>query len=841
MKTLITRNVILLVWIYFQFISLALANNYISENSVYWKSDTAKVELKSTQPEAYRLTTTSQLRDNIPWNKERTVTKTNQYPMVHSDSLLFDALYALSIEELKENSVEQITDHSFSTSDCHCFETGRKWNYVWTRDISYSAHLGLAALNQKRTLESLLFKVSKRRGQADNSIEVVQDTGTGGSWPISTDRVVWSIAAKELLKYLTVKERAQFVKTAYTALKNTVDNDRVAVYDESDGLYSGEQSFLDWREQTYPHWVSENVVHVGMSKALSTNVTHYTALQTTADLALELGKVEEFKYYTTLATELRSAINRNFWDADKGLYSTFVLTYLNRAKMGKYDLLGNALAVIFDVAQTKEQKEAIANYPMVSAGAPVVWPQDPTAPIYHNRGIWPFVTEYGLLAAKKSKQAKVYNHLFDSMVRGTALNLSNMENFEFLSMQNWVDDGILTGPVVNSQRQLWSVAGMLSTYLDGVFGKEVEGSKIRFNPFITDKIRNTVLKSSQKLVLENFNFRNKKITVEINLPVSKLKWNEYNYYKISEINFNGTKIAADKFIDVTELNATNKITINLKGIKYSNERVKIYQINSPYGLSQSNYEALYSPRTPTLYPIKDSNGSPHLHFETDTFETVAFNIYRNGKLIAHNIYGTDYIDTTSDNIQSPCYSVETIFKSSGNASHHSEPHCFWRQRSITQIPVTHPSVNSQGTLNYYSDHGKIFLKKWGNKNDKLEFNSHKVHADGTYALQLVYNNLGHINTGITSAVKRVKVIEDKTGAVVADKVFMMPHHNRSRYWIDSNFIPVKLKAGVSYSIVLSDFYNMSYFEHFNTYLYRGGRNGAYNFMNLAELKLLRVE
>ena len=836
-----TRTTISLIGILSLSATFALANNQISETSVYWKDDKAHVEKISTSPVTYKMKTSAMLRDNIPWSKERSFSKTNEYPQVDSNSTMFDALYALSVLELKENSVEQITDHSFSTSDCHCFETGRKWNYVWTRDIAYSAHLSLAALNQKRTLQSLLFKVSNRRGLGESSMEVVQDTGTGGSWPVSTDRVVWSIAARELLKYLDGSERTYFAKIAYTALKNTVNNDRVAVYDEVDGLYTGEQSFLDWREQTYPHWVSENVVHVGMSKALSTNITHFTALKTTAELALELGKVEEFKYYTKLANKLRDSINKNFWDAEKGLYSTFVLTFLNNAQMGKYDLLGNALAVVFDIAKTKEQKNVMANYPMVAAGAAVVWPQDPTAPIYHNRGIWPFVTQYALLAAKKSKQAKVYNHLFDSMVRGTALNLSNMENFEFLSLNNWVDDGILSGPVVNSQRQLWSVAGMLSTYLDGAFGKEVEGDKIRFNPFITDKLRNTILKSSNEITLKDYKFRNKNISVKIKLPASKAKWNEYNYFTIQEVTLNGKIIANDKFISASELQPTNNILITLGDIDFSNERVKIYQITSPYGLSQFSYEELFSPRTPTLLPIKDSNGQPHLEFLTNSFESVGFNIYRNGKLIAKNIYGSNYVDTTAGNIQTPCYSVETVFRNSKNRSHHSEPHCFWKKNAITQIPVTNSAVRSQGTLNFYSDHGRIYLKKWGSKKDTLEFSSQKVDDDGIYALQLVYNNLGSINTGITSAVKKVKVIEDSTGAVVAEKIFMMPHHNRSRYWIDSNFVRVKLKANTSYSFVLSDFYNMSYFDHFKTYLYRGGRSGAFNYANIAELKILRIE
>ena len=64
------------------------------------------------------------------------------------------------------------------------------WPTVWTRDISYSTHLGLGLWNVRACMNSLNARV--RNG------EVEQDTGTGGSWPISSDRVVWGMAAWEV-------------------------------------------------------------------------------------------------------------------------------------------------------------------------------------------------------------------------------------------------------------------------------------------------------------------------------------------------------------------------------------------------------------------------------------------------------------------------------------------------------------------------------------------------------------------------------------------------------------------------------------------------------------------
>jgi len=69
------------------------------------------------------------------------------------------------------------------------FDTGAEWSGVWTRDISYSALLALAVTHPDAVKNSLLVKVK-------NGV-IVQDTGTGGSWPVSTDRIVWTLAAWE--------------------------------------------------------------------------------------------------------------------------------------------------------------------------------------------------------------------------------------------------------------------------------------------------------------------------------------------------------------------------------------------------------------------------------------------------------------------------------------------------------------------------------------------------------------------------------------------------------------------------------------------------------------------
>lgn len=96
-----------------------------------------------------------------------------QYPEFKSESPLLNAIYRLSLDELKQDIEADST-----------FRTGDKWGGVWTRDISYSIVLSLAMLEPEVAKISLMKKVKDGH--------IIQDTGTGGAWPVSSDRVVWS-------------------------------------------------------------------------------------------------------------------------------------------------------------------------------------------------------------------------------------------------------------------------------------------------------------------------------------------------------------------------------------------------------------------------------------------------------------------------------------------------------------------------------------------------------------------------------------------------------------------------------------------------------------------------
>ena len=390
---------------------------------------------------------------------------------VDTASVLFNGLYAMAQDDLRLDSVGAIRDGAFdhgSPISCHCFETGLKWPYVWTRDLSYSIDLGLWRFDAARARNGLKFKLSGVRvPTAPQGLYVMQDTGSGGSWPISTDRVVWFLGAQHLLG------DKEFADEVWKALQDTLAQDRQYAFDRAFGLYRGETSFMDWREQSYPAWTADNVRFIAQSYALSTNVLHYQALQLAATLAETHHEATAANDYRTRAAALKQAINAHFWRADRGMYMSYVGG--DGTPVDTYDLLGIALAVTSGVADGERARQTLANYPSWPAGSPVMWPERADQPIYHNRAIWPFVSAYALRAARTVNDPARITHEIESVLRGAALYGSNMENYELLTQGQHVDDGKLSGPVVNSPRQLWSVAAYLDVVAEGVFGLEQDG------------------------------------------------------------------------------------------------------------------------------------------------------------------------------------------------------------------------------------------------------------------------------------------------------------------------------------------------------------------------------
>jgi hypothetical protein len=399
----------------------------------------------------------------------------SSYPQLHSGFLLGDALYALSLAELRK---DQRADGAVNA--------GARWEGVWTRDVSYSTLLSLAIVAPEGAKASLRQKV--RRGR------IVQDTGTGGSWPVSTDRVTWALAAWEIY---TVTGDRKWLRESYTVIRNSILDDEHVVLDPTTGLAHGESSFLDWREQTYPRWMQPADIYA--SECLGTNAVYFRTYQVLGAISRELGLPS--LHWKRQAERIRQAINTRLWQEDRGYYGQYLYGRLTQSLSPRSEALGEALAILFDIAPPTRQARLLRSQTFMSYGVPTVYPETPGIPPYHNRSVWPFVQSFWNLAAAKGNDEPLLLYGLAALERESALFLTNKENFVS-------DTGSPQGTVINSDRQLWSVAGNLAMVYRVLFGLEYEADGLYFHPFVPMAL-------AGPRTLSNFTYRHARLTIEV--------------------------------------------------------------------------------------------------------------------------------------------------------------------------------------------------------------------------------------------------------------------------------------------------------------------------------------
>ncbi len=383
------------------------------------------------------------------WARTRDV---SQFPQLESGQRLLDALYRMSLEELQQLVRE---DGALSA--------GAKWPGVWTRDVAYASVLGLALVAPDAVRRSLLAKV-------DSAGRIIQDTGTGGSWPVSTDRMTWALAAWEL--YAATGDR-QWLRHAYDVIRRSAEADLHAIFDPATGLAMGETSFMDWREQSYPRWMEPR--DIARSAGVGTNAVHYATYRILANMAGALG--EDATGWSGVAERLREAINRHLWLEDRGWYANFRYGRTFQSLVPRSDGLGEALSIIYGVPDRQRSAVIADSTPVVEFGTPIFWPYVPNTPAYHNAAIWPFVTAFAAWAAAEAGHTGAVEHALAAVYRPAALFLTNKENMVAAT-------GHFEGTALNSDRQLWSVAGNLATHYRVLFGIRLEPERLVLRPMV---------------------------------------------------------------------------------------------------------------------------------------------------------------------------------------------------------------------------------------------------------------------------------------------------------------------------------------------------------------------
>ncbi|MDQ4079769.1 MAG: glycogen debranching protein, partial [Gemmatimonadota bacterium] len=407
------------------------------------------------------------------WVRKRDIAR---FPELTSSQRLIDALYRLSLEELTQ-----------LRRDDGALMGGAKWQGIWTRDVSWGTLLGVAAIAPDDVRQSLMVKV-------DSSGRIIQDTGTGGSWPVSTDRMAWALAAWEL--YAVTGDQA-WLRQSYDIIRRSAEADLAVAFDEATGLFRGESSFLDWREQSYPSWMDARDIYESLS--LGTNVLHYGTYRVLARMATALGAPSA--RWDSVATLVRQGINTHLWMAARGYYGQFVSGRTYRALSPRSESLGEALAIIYGVAGDEQREVLARSMPLVAFGTPSFWPYIGDQPPYHNAGIWPQVVGFWTWAAAEAGNGAAVEHGLGSIYRAAALFLTNKENMVAAT-------GHFEGTELNSDRLIGSVGANLATVIRVLFGMRFQYDRLAFRPFVPRAY-------DGERTLRNFRYRGMTLTVTV--------------------------------------------------------------------------------------------------------------------------------------------------------------------------------------------------------------------------------------------------------------------------------------------------------------------------------------
>lgn len=435
------------------------------------------------------------------------------------------------------------------------------------------------------------------------------------------------------------------------------------------------------------------------------------------------------------------------------------------------ETLGEALAILYDIAPANKVSTISENHPVTRYGAPVFYPQISDIPNYHNNALWPFVASYWTLAqAKAGNEAGVLEGL-GSVIRPAALFATNKENLN-------LDNGDIFTEL-NSSNMLWSLAGNLALTNQILFGIHFEKDGLRIMPFVPEVL-------GGERTLSNFPYRGAKLNITVNGYGNKVK----------NISING----------ITQERDNKKAKRNIKGLAFIGNGVEIPASalhgvvdivvdmdNEPIpAMRVNNVPNVKAPLTPMAWLSYDETvnepGVPVNNLlQWNPIEYIGeYIVLKDGREVART-RETQYPALEPGEWQVIGVSSEGI-ESFASEPRSNRPSRFWdldEEVSVAASPeISYPAENIVG----YRGNGFIETDQ---NNPPVVKTIHVPHA-GLYSISYRYSNgNGPVNTENKAAIRSLYVDGKDVGTIV------MPQRGVANWndWGVSNSVKVYLTEG----------------------------------------------
>ncbi len=386
--------------------------------------------------------------------------------------------------------------------ECGCLMAGRDYDTPWTRDTAINIGNALCFLDRNVSKNTLSSVMEHRDGKLY----------IGGEY---WDSIIWAAGAD---KYIRATNDEEFIPVAYEAISNTLAYFEDTELDADCGLFRGAAVYGDG-VSAYPdkysnadssgiiHWVKQEAnvklvapKGVGLPMfSLSTNCCYYRGYKICAELAKHLKK--DGSSFLEKAEALKDAINREFWNNERGTYD-----YLAK-ECDAQEGLGIAFAILFGVADMDKTQSILKNTVVSKHGIACLYPNFERYAALggvgrHSGTVWPHVQSFWAQAAfiggDKDKFLNEFSLMGEKAVKnGQFHEIYHPDTGEvYGGLQEFNNTRI--GEWGSCQHQTWCATGYVSLILNCILGLNVALDHAQFTPYLPDDI-NTISVSNLEI------------------------------------------------------------------------------------------------------------------------------------------------------------------------------------------------------------------------------------------------------------------------------------------------------------------------------------------------------
>lgn len=661
---------------------------------------------------------------------------TNNYPQFNCDIMGSNTLYNLSLEELT----------NLWNKDNY-WQANANQPTAKTHNLGYSSLLSLALIDPQAAQNSLMKRVSQGR--------ILQDDGTGGSWPVTTDRAVWVLGAWEV--YLATGDK-DWLKQSYEVVRHSLSQDEAMIYDHTTGLVYGEASLPYCRKEVYPAWMQP--ADIAQSECLSNNALFFRANEIASRMAQLCGDGGVAAHFKQVADAIKEGINNYLWIESAGYYGQYLYGRVNKTVSTRSETLGEALCIIFGIADAQRAQRIVNSIPSSPYGMTCFNPQIPDIYTLHNNAIWPHTQAYWLWASALTRCPQAVTHGLASVYRTTALMATNMENTDATTGT--------CNTAYNSGSALLSVAANLSIPLRVFAGINMNEEGITLQPLVPKGWMS-------KKQLTNLKYRKAILDITI----------QGYGDRVSAFYIDGKKLK-EPFVS-SSMNGRHSVRIVM------NDQFSRYDEHAVEPVN-------YSPHTPIAW----LDGATRMSWQ-QVQGVKEYKILRNGSTIAiqpeSNIEGNYYDIPDEEGFAE--YQVVAV-DSLGVESFASEPLVRFGISNVRHYDMTaFAEPTTLKSCQGYSGNGAIEITSTSNTRIDLRIN---VPADGTYLIDFRYSNGTGSPTSGNSCASRMLWYN---GRRVGNVVFPQRGKDLWSNWGYSTPVVLKLKQGEQSLVLIYELDNQN--------------------------------